>query len=119
MRVGSTRRWRRGQMDLARDRDQRRVGASDGMLAARMCMGTLLECRIPRADSGSPAGIGVLATLRRGLYKCVDGDEDDRGLAVERYGAIFEIAQGAGAVGKGHPADGAFLKDGAGDFQSV
>jgi hypothetical protein len=30
-------------MDRARDRDQRLVGASIGALAARMCMGTLLE----------------------------------------------------------------------------
>ena len=52
MRVGSTRRWRRGQMQRARDRDQRLEAGMRGIaLEACLCMEVPLVMRIARGQN--------------------------------------------------------------------
>ena len=55
MRVGSTRRWRRGQMQRARERDQRLVADTRSLaIEDGLCMGIPLALSIARAQIRAP-----------------------------------------------------------------
>src|SRR6185437_5917791 len=121
--MGSTRRWRRGQMVRARNPDQRLAGASNTRLAAHICMGTLLVSRITWRVWLRPvaafASLNMASLLRLLLGKSIDGNQSKRRLTIERDQAAFEIAQVAVIGRHRHPAHGGFLENSAGHLQRI